>query len=209
MKQKYRFYQNIGKRLMDFELSIVLLLVLTPVFIIIRQVILWQLGPPAIFVQKRPGLNGIPFRLYKFRTMTDKRDSTESLLTDAERLHRLGRILRATSVDELPELLNVLMGDMSLVGPRPLLISYLPLYSHEQARRHHVKPGITGWVQVNGRNALSWEEKFTLDIWYVDNQSFLLDLKVLILTVLKVIRQEGISSEGHDTMPYFMGNKKI
>lgn len=163
-------------------------------------------GRPILFRQTRPGLHGRSFRLYKFRTMRDDRDSSGCLVSDAERLTTFGRWLRATSLDELPELFNVLKGDMSLVGPRPLLVDYLSLYTPEQARRHDVRPGITGWAQVNGRNALSWEEKFRLDVWYVENRSFLLDLKILLITVLRVIRREGISHYGEATMTRFTGS---
>ena len=165
------------------------------------------LGAPAIFTQLRPGLNGKPFRMYKFRTMTSERDVAGHLLPDEARLTALGRLLRATSLDELPELWNVLMGDMSLVGPRPLLMEYLEHYSPEQARRHEVRPGITGWAQVNGRNALSWEDKFRLDVWYVENQSFWLDMRILLLTVVKVLSGRDISAAGHATMPPFTGSK--
>jgi sugar transferase EpsL len=164
-------------------------------------------GHPILFSQLRPGLHGRPFRLYKFRTMRDTRDASGQLLPDAERLTPFGRFLRATSLDELPSLWNVLKGDMSLVGPRPLLMEYLECYTPEQARRHEVRPGITGWAQVNGRNALSWEEKFKLDVWYVDNQSFWLDMKILALTVWHVLARKGISAQGHATMPPFLGSK--
>lgn len=165
------------------------------------------LGSPAIFTQERPGLNGKPFRMYKFRTMTSERDASGNLLTDEMRLTAPGRALRATSLDELPELWNVLIGDMSLVGPRPLLMEYLEHYSPEQARRHDVRPGITGWAQVNGRNTLSWEDKFRLDVWYVDNQSLWLDMRILMLTVVKVLSRKDISATGHATMPPFTGSK--
>lgn len=163
------------------------------------------MGRRVLFVQKRPGLHGRPFALFKFRTMTYARDEQGNLLTDRERLSRLGRFLRSTSLDELPELFNVIKGDMSLVGPRPLLIQYLDRYTPEQARRHEVKPGITGWAQVNGRNALTWEEKFKLDIWYVDHMSFWLDLKIIAMTILKILKREGISQPGHMTMEEFKG----
>jgi len=164
------------------------------------------MGRPALFRQTRIGRGGKPFTFFKFRTMTDARDARGELLPDARRLTRLGRFLRATSLDELPQLWNVLRGDMSLVGPRPLLPQYLPRYDSRQRRRHEVKPGITGWAQINGRNALSWEEKFDLDVWYVDHQSFRLDMKILWLTLLKVLRRDGISQSGHATMPEFMGS---
>ena len=166
-----------------------------------------KLGSPVLFRQVRPGLHGRPFMMVKVRTMTDERGADSELLPDAQRLTPFGRFLRATSLDELPELWNVLRGEMSLVGPRPLLMEYLPLYSPEQARRHEVRPGITGWAQVNGRNALSWEERFKLDVWYVDHRSLWLDLRILWLTVRKVIVREGISAHGEATMPRFTGNK--
>jgi len=166
-----------------------------------------KIGTPIFFTQSRPGLHGNAFTMIKFRTMTNARGADGSLLPDAERLTRFGRFLRATSLDELPELWNVLKGEMSLVGPRPLLIEYLPLYSPEQARRHDVRPGITGWAQVNGRNAISWDEKFKLDVWYVDHQSFWLDMKILLLTVRRVFQRHGISADGEATMKPFMGTK--
>lgn len=165
------------------------------------------IGNPVFFTQKRPGLNGRVFKMYKFRTMQDIKDINGNLLPDEERMTKLGSFLRSSSLDELPGLLNVIKGDMSLVGPRPLLVQYLPLYNKRQSRRHDVRPGITGWAQVNGRNAISWEEKFELDIWYVENQSLLLDLKVLLLTVKKVFFREGISAEGHVTVEPFKGSK--
>ncbi|MFB6649928.1 sugar transferase [Bacillus toyonensis] len=166
-----------------------------------------KLGSPIIFKQMRPGLYGKAFYLYKFRTMTDARDSKGELLADQVRLTSFGKFLRKYSLDELPQLINVVKGDLSLVGPRPLLMEYLPLYSNEQVKRHHVKPGITGWAQVNGRNAITWEKKFALDVWYVNNQSFLLDMKILFLTVIKVIKSEGINQVGHVTMERFTGAK--
>ncbi len=166
------------------------------------------IGAPVFFTQVRPGLNGRAFKMIKFRTMTNDRDSTGALLPDSVRLTPFGRFLRSTSLDELPEIWNVLKGDMSLVGPRPLLMEYLPLYSPEQTRRHEVRPGITGWAQINGRNALSWEEKFQLDVWYVDNQSFWLDLKILFLTVKKVLARDDISAAGEATMPVFRGSSE-
>jgi len=165
------------------------------------------MGSPVLFRQVRPGLHRKPFVMYKFRTMRDLRDTEGRLLPDEMRLTRVGHILRATSLDELPELFNVLKGEMSLVGPRPLLMEYLELYTPEQARRHEVKPGITGWAQVNGRNAITWEEKFKLDVWYVDNWSLGLDLKILALTLIKVLKREGISADGHATMPEFRGSQ--
>ena len=162
-----------------------------------------KLGPPVFFKQQRPGLSGKPFILYKFRTMLDSRDKQGKLLSDSQRLTQLGKFYRSTSLDELPELFNVLKGDMSLVGPRPLLMEYLGRYTPDQMRRHEVKPGLTGWAQVNGRNALTWEEKFKFDVWYVDNQSLWLDLKIIALTVYKILKREGISADGHVTMPIF------
>ena len=193
------------KRVFDLLASLTALLVLSPVFLLIALAVFWQLGRPVFFVQNRPGLHGKLFRIIKFKTMLDVRTETGELLPDAERLTKFGRMLRKTSLDELPELWNVLKGDMTLVGPRPLLEEYLPLYTSGQARRHEVKPGITGWAQVNGRNAIAWDEKFRLDVWYVDHQSFLLDLKIILLTVLKVFRSEGISFSGHATMEKFRG----
>jgi len=193
------------KRLFDLVVASIATLFLSPVFFVVGVLVYWKLGSPILFRQQRPGLHGKPFTLYKFRTMTDARDADGNLLPDADRLTNFGRFLRRTSLDELPELINVLKGDMSLVGPRPLLMHYLELYSPEQARRHHVRPGITGWAQISGRNAVSWEEKFRLDVWYVDNVSLGLDLKILLLTLWKVVKREGISQAGHATMPEFTG----
>ena len=181
------------------------LVVLLPVLLGCAVAVRLKLGSPVLFSQVRPGLNGKPFRMYKFRTMTDARDAHGVLLPDHVRLTPFGRWLRGSSLDELPELLNVLKGDMSLVGPRPLLMEYLRLYSPEQARRHEVRPGITGWAQINGRNAISWDEKFALDVWYVDNRSLWLDIRILALTIWKVLRREGISAAGEATMPKFTG----
>ena len=194
------------KRLFDIFVSAGALIVLSPLMVCLALLIRVKLGAPVLFSQVRPGLNTGPFRMYKFRSMTNARDAHGSLLPDAERLTPFGKFLRASSLDELPELFNILRGDMSLVGPRPLLMGYLPLYSARQARRHEVRPGLTGWAQVNGRNALSWDEKFELDVWYVENRSFALDLKILWLTRLTVIRRKGISSDGHATMPPFTGS---
>lgn len=194
------------KRVLDLTVSLAVIVILFPLFIVLPILIVINLGRPVIFKQKRPGLNGEIFYMYKFRTMTEKKDSAGNLLPDEERLTRFGKFLRSTSLDELPGLLCVLKGDMSLVGPRPLLVEYLHLYNKEQARRHEVKPGVTGWAQVNGRNNLSWEERFILDVWYVDNQSFFLDIKILLLTIKKVIMRDGISSENHVTMPSFKGS---
>jgi sugar transferase EpsL len=179
------------------------ILVLAPLLLLITAAIRLKMGKPVLFTQKRPGLSGAPFQMFKFRTMTEALDTNGRLLPDADRLTGLGRFLRSTSLDELPELFNVLKGEMSLVGPRPLLMQYLERYTQEQARRHAVRPGITGWAQVNGRNAISWEERFELDVWYVDNWSLWLDLKILGMTVWKVIRREGISAEGEATMGEF------
>ncbi len=195
------------KRTFDFLAAAALLLVLALPLALLYIQVRRRLGAPALFRQVRPGLGGRPFEMIKFRTMTDARDASGQLLPDSERLTPFGRWLRSTSLDELPELWNVLCGHMSLVGPRPLLMEYLPLYSAEQARRHDVRPGVTGWAQINGRNAISWDQKFALDVWYVDNQSLWLDLKILALTVLKVLRKEGISSAGEATMPRFTGTK--
>lgn len=194
------------KRLFDIGLSFVgLVLFALPITVLVLLVRI-KLGGPVFFTQRRPGLHGQPFMMFKFRTMTDQVDPDGLPLPDADRLTPFGRWLRATSLDELPELWNVLKGDMSLVGPRPLLMVYLPRYSPEQARRHEVRPGITGWAQVNGRNALSWEDKFKLDVWYVDHQSLWLDIKILWMTLKKVIVREGISAEGEATMSQFTGN---
>ncbi|MEL6477347.1 MAG: sugar transferase [Pseudomonadota bacterium] len=189
------------KRALDLCLAALALAVLAPLLALLAGLVWARMGRPVFFVQERPGLCGRPFRMVKFRTML------AGDAPDAERLTPLGQFLRATSLDELPELLNVLRGEMSLVGPRPLLMEYLPLYSPEQARRHEVRPGITGWAQINGRNALSWEEKFALDIWYIDNRTLWLDLKILALTVVKAFRREGISAEGEATMPRFTGSQ--
>jgi len=194
------------KRVIDVVGAALGLVLLSPVLAWLYVRVRRELGTPAWFVQERPGLRGRPFRLVKFRTMTDARDTSGRLLSDAQRLTPFGRWLRATSLDELPELWNVLRGDMSLVGPRPLLMQYLDRYSPEQARRHEVRPGITGWAQINGRNAISWEEKLALDVWYVDNRSIWLDLRILALTVIKVLRREGISAAAMATMPEFMGS---
>ncbi len=182
------------------------LLVLSPLLIFIALLVRLRLGAPVFFLQNRPGLHGRPFRLCKFRTMTNRCDQSGVLLADEKRLTNFGKWLRRTSLDELPELINILMGDMVFVGPRPLLMQYLPLYSPEQARRHEVKPGLTGWAQVNGRNSLSWEEKFDLDVWYLDHRGILLDLRILWLTLATVIRRKGISSDGQVTMAPFTGS---
>lgn len=194
------------KRFFDVVLTVCGLLLLSPFILLLMLLVRFSLGAPIFFTQVRPGLNGKPFRMVKFRTMTNARGVNGQLLPDADRLTDFGRFLRAASLDELPELWNVLKGEMSLVGPRPLLMEYLPLYSPEQARRHEVRPGITGWAQVNGRNAISWEEKFKLDVWYVDNRSLWLDFKILWLTVLRVARRSGISQDGQATMEKFRGS---
>ena len=198
----------ISKRLFDLLAASLGLLVISPVLLAVAILVRIYHGSPVLFGQKRPGLHGQPFRIFKFRTMTDARAADGSPLPDEQRLTRLGRFLRASSLDELPELFNVLRGEMSLVGPRPLLMQYLERYSPEQSRRHDVLHGITGWVQVNGCNALTWEDKFRLDVWYVDHWSFWLDLKILFLTFSKVFKREGISQPGHATMEEFMGNPK-
>ena len=195
------------KRLSDLIIASLALLSLFPLLLVVFLLIRIKLGSPVFFCQTRPGLHGKPFMMVKFRTMTDERGSNGALLPDAVRLTQFGSFLRATSIDELPELWNVIKGEMSLVGPRPLLVEYLALYSPEQARRHEVRPGITGWAQVNGRNALSWEEKFKLDVWYVDNRSLWLDIKILWLTVKKVLVRDGISAAGEATMSKFTGSK--
>jgi lipopolysaccharide/colanic/teichoic acid biosynthesis glycosyltransferase len=194
------------KRLVDVVLSLSALLVLSPLMIGIAILVHWKLGSPVFFRQQRPGLHGKPFHLIKFRTMIDELDENGDSRNDAERLARFGQLLRATSLDELPELWNVLLGDMSFVGPRPLLMEYLPLYTPEQQRRHNVRPGITGWAQVNGRNAISWDDKFRLDVWYVDHQSLWLDLRIVGMTVKSVLLREGISRPGEATTKKFSGN---
>jgi sugar transferase EpsL len=198
-------YRRFGKRLFDIVVSFTFLVVFCPFLLVLALVVRLKLGSPVLFRQERPGLNAIPFFMTKFRSMTDARDTNGALLPDAERLNRFGLLLRKTSLDEFPEFVNVLRGDMSLVGPRPLLMRYLGRYNAEQERRHEVRPGITGWAQVNGRNALSWEKKFELDVWYVENHSFALDLKILCLTLLKVVRQSDISEVGQATQSEFMG----
>ncbi|MCF7513929.1 sugar transferase [Pseudoalteromonas sp. L23] len=196
------------KRIFDFLVALCAILTLLPVIIVVALLIRLKLGSPILFTQDRPGLNGKIFKMMKFRSMFDTKDKQGNLLPDDQRMTKFGGFLRSTSLDELPGLLNVIKGDMSLVGPRPLLVQYLPLYSPEQARRHNVRPGITGWAQVNGRNAISWEDKFKLDVWYVENQSFLLDIKILFLTVKKVFVREGISADGEATMSLFKGSDK-
>ena len=194
------------KRLFDIIASASGLIILSPVFLILAHLIRKNLGAPVFFTQERPGKDGKPFKMIKFRSMRDAVDKDGNPLPDSERLTPFGKKLRAASLDELPELWNVLKGDMSLVGPRPLLMSYLPLYNDFQFRRHEMKPGVTGWAQVNGRNAISWDEKFAYDIWYIDHFSLWFDMKILFLTIKKVFIKEGISAEGEATMPYFTGN---
>ena len=197
------------KRLCDVLAAAVLLVMFSPVLLIVALLVRLKLGSPVIFTQVRPGLHGRPFRMFKFRTMvTALRAPGGRVISDAERLPAFGRLLRSTSLDELPESWNVLRGEMSLVGPRPLLMQYLPLYTATQARRHGVLPGVTGWAQVNGRNAVTWEEKFALDVWYVDHRSLWLDLKIIGLTAIRVIRRAGVSREGHATTDYFQGSKQ-
>ena len=200
-------YKHFFKRLIDFLIVLNVLLIIWPILLII---IIWlhfaNKGAGVFFTQERPGKGGKIFTVIKFKTMTDERDADGNLLPDADRLTNVGRFVRSTSIDELPQLINVLKGDMALIGPRPLLVQYLPLYSKEQARRHDVRPGITGWAQVNGRNAISWTKKFELDVWYVDHCSFWLDVKIIFLTIKKVFVREGISQEGQATMEFFTGN---
>jgi len=195
------------KRVFDILLSFILLMIALPILLVVSIVIYCKIGKPLLFSQIRPGKDGQLFRIYKFRTMDNTKDTNGVLLPDEYRLKSVGKFIRSTSTDELPQLFNVLMGDMSFVGPRPLLIEYLTLYNNEQKRRHDVMPGITGWAQVNGRNAISWEEKFNYDVWYVDNQSFVLDMKILWMTFLKVIKRSGVSSSSSVTMEKFKGSK--
>lgn len=197
-----------AKRIFDVFMATFLLLVLSPLLLLVTLAVWAMLGRPVLFSQTRPGLNGRPFRVVKFRSMSHATGADGKLKSDAERLGAFGRFLRSTSLDELPELWNVLRGEMSLVGPRPLLVEYLPLYSPFQARRHEVRPGITGWAQVNGRNAIAWEDKFALDVWYVDNRSMWLDLRILLMTVGRVLRREGVAQDGHATTAYFEGRPR-
>jgi lipopolysaccharide/colanic/teichoic acid biosynthesis glycosyltransferase len=196
----------VSKRIFDLILTSLGLIFLSPFILLTALSVRIFLGTPLVFRQKRPGYKGRPFFIYKFRTMTDASDSAGNLLPDSQRLTRLGRFLRALSLDELPELINILRGEMSLVGPRPLLMEYLELYSPEQMRRHDVCPGLTGWAQVNGRNAITWQDKFALDVWYVDHWSFWLDIKIIFITIWKVLRREGVSQQGQATVEYFQGN---
>lgn len=200
-------YKHFFKRLIDFIIACIIVLLIWPILLIVA---LWlhfaNKGAGAFFLQKRPGKNGKIFKVIKFKTMTDERDAEGNLLPDAERLTRVGKFIRSTSIDELPQLINVLKGDMALIGPRPLLPQYLPLYSPEQARRHEVRPGITGWAQVNGRNAISWQKKFELDVWYVDHCSFMLDVKIVFMSIKNVLARKDISSATSETMEAFTGN---
>jgi sugar transferase EpsL len=195
------------KRFFDFSLSLCALVILGPVLVLVAAFVRLRLGTPILFRQQRPGLHGIPFTIYKFRTMTDARDALGNLLPDVDRLTPFGRFLRSTSLDELPELLNVLKGEMSLVGPRPLLMQYLDRYTPTQMRRHEVKPGITGWAQINGRNAISWDKRLALDVWYVDHWSIRFDIRILLLTFWEVIKREGINQSEHATMEEFKGTE--
>ena len=197
------------KRLFDILLATVLLVLFSPFYIVVSVLILLKMGRPILFRQRRPGLGGKVFGIYKFRTMTNDTDSNGELLPDEQRLLGLGKTIRSLSLDELPQIFNVLKGEMSFVGPRPLLIEYLPLYNERQSKRHDVKPGITGWAQVNGRNAISWEQKFEYDVWYVEHQSFLLDMKILWMTFLKVLKRSDISSDSSATMEKFKGSKNV
>jgi sugar transferase EpsL len=202
-----KLYASYGKRVFDLVLAILALAVFAPLLALLAICVRLKIGSSVLFCQERPGLHGKPFTLLKFRTMTNASDANGNLLPDAERLTDFGRFLRSSSLDELPELINVLRGEMSLVGPRPLLMQYLPRYTPEQARRHEAKPGITGWAQVNGRNAVTWDERFKLDVWYVDHLTLLLDVNTLLLTIVKVIKREGISAENHVTMLEFQGSQ--
>lgn len=196
------------KRAFDLTMALLAIMLLWPVMLLLALIIWRCLGAPVLFRQLRPGLHGRPFTLYKFRSMSDKRDASGRLLPDEARLGAVGRTIRKLSLDELPQLFNVLRGDMSLVGPRPLLMEYMSLYSPEQGRRHEVRPGITGWAQVNGRNALSWDERFRLDVWYVDHRSFALDLRILLMTIGKVLGRHGVSEPGRETMTPFTGSQQ-
>lgn len=195
-------------RFFDLLILTLLLPVVVPVFLLISLLVATNFGKPVFFTQQRPGLNGVIFRIYKFRTMTNARDPSGNLLPDSKRLTAFGKLLRASSLDELPSLLNLAKGEIRLVGPRPLLVEYLPLYTAEQMRRHDVAPGITGWAQIMGRNSLTWDEKFALDLWYIENRSLWLDMKILFLTVWRVITRHGISADGEATMPRFKGSKR-
>lgn len=200
-------YKNLIKPILDFILAFLLIIIFSPIILIVALLIKLKLGSPILFTQERPGLNGKIFRIYKFRTMSDERDSKGDLLSDELRLKGFGKFIRKSSLDELPQLFNVLKGEMSFVGPRPLLVEYLKLYNQEQTKRHNVKPGITGWAQVNGRNAISWEEKFKLDVYYVEHISFMLDCKILYMTFFKVLKRKDINSNTNITMEKFTGNQ--
>ncbi len=208
MIRKRTFYDKYIKRIIDFLLSLIGIIILSPVLLIVSIMVRTKLGAPVLFKQERPGLNGKIFKMYKFRTMTNETDENGELLPDEVRLTKFGKFLRASSLDELPEMFNILKGDMSIVGPRPLLVKYLPLYSERQSHRHDVRPGLTGYAQVNGRNAISWEEKFELDIFYVNNSSFMVDLMIFFKTIKKVFDREGISSGTSVTMEEFKGSRE-
>jgi lipopolysaccharide/colanic/teichoic acid biosynthesis glycosyltransferase len=199
-------YRNFLKRLFDFIVSLIAFSLLLPLFILVTALLYIANQGSPFFVQPRPGKNGRIFKLVKFKTMNDKKDAAGNLLPDADRLTAIGKFIRKTSLDEIPQLINVIKGEMSLIGPRPLLVEYLPLYSDTQKRRHEVRPGITGWAQVNGRNAIGWQQKFELDVWYVDNVSIMLDCKIALFTIMKVVKSEGVSQQGHVTMTKFQGN---
>lgn len=201
-------YRKYIKRVLDFTLSLIALIILSPLYLVLAILVRIKLGSPIIFKQERPGLNEKIFTLYKFRTMTDEKDENGKLLPDEVRLTKFGKFLRSTSLDELPELINIIKGDMSIVGPRPLLVEYLPLYNEKQKCRHNVRPGLTGYAQISGRNSISWEEKFNDDLMYIENITFMEDLKIILKTALKVIKREGISQEGNATMEKFTGNKE-
>lgn len=196
------------KRTFDLIVSITVLVIILPLMVSLAFIIVWKMGRPVLFKQKRPGLHGQPFILYKFRTMTEEKDDNGKLLSDSERLTPFGVFMRSLSLDELPQLINVIRGDLSLVGPRPLLMDYLVLYNETQKKRHTVKPGITGWAQVNGRNMITWEEKFEMDVWYAENRSFLTDVRIIFMTAKKVLQREGITEEGESTAAAFQGNDK-
>lgn len=202
-------YRKYIKRVLDFTLSLIALIILSPIYLVLAILVRIKLGSPIIFKQERPGLNEKIFTLYKFRTMTDEKDENGKLLPDEVRLTKFGKFLRSTSLDELPELINIIKGDMSIVGPRPLLVEYLPLYNEKQKCRHNVRPGLTGYAQISGRNSISWEEKFNDDLMYIENITFTEDLKIVLKTALKVIKREGISQEGNATMEKFTGNKEL